>query len=994
MATTKTRPSQSDDDSEQKIVSNLLHEQETQAASHNDGSLYHQLMQEEAKTAAQDAKENAQEEQQDEDEAVANGLNNAESNPAAVNDTIGTGYKKSNNNDEKKNKLLSLGTIKKVARAKIMASGIITLVLGGSIIALLSIASGPGQLLHAAALGLQTHMDLNNYIMKINVSKTIQYARTVQNPEQRNMGYIGNKIANYYETKLKANGLTPHYGDNRIKSFTIDTNTDAGKRAVDNMLKEGVPESELIPGRDGKIELAVDRTKSTALRRAIVSGMVKSVGMNKVISAIAGRSLRLRAGVNTHIKNIVRDKDEDIKDYRNKVQKEKTDYYKNGVKPAAGTLASEDNTNKDDQNAGGDNKEASDAASGANDIMEEAQSDKPQAEKVKSIRAKFTAGVGITSLLATVCGVQAIGNAVGDLRYSNIVAPLTRQGMDTPIMASQMEDGSDINADQVGVTVDDMYDKDTKQSWIDAGSVQAARNVEVTGPDLPDAAKPGNNLTPQFFIVVAKIIGAIPGFGAFCSLVSTTAGGWILSAVGIAATATGPVSLILNAASEAAQQLLANAFVDDLVRWLAGDQVNPLPKGAEWGNTMMYGMKLASNDASIAEGGVQLSNAQDAEWLAVLDNTRQVENQHAPLYAKYLDVNNPDSLLAKALFEAPAVTTTANDPTYAMASIAKMPMGILSSLGNSLGSIFSTKAMAAGKPFDYGFPTFATPLQDVDDPALQDPYANADKVEPKLAELNEKYGTPCFNRTVDPTTFQLQTADEMKRYDQLPDLCKDQNNQELKEYSFYIATLIGGKAQLCLLGIDTSMCAELGYGTPAATDTSTATNTIDMAHLYDDSTSVACAANTKDLGTADGYHAGKKFKIRICAVSNIKCTSGECNGEYGVHGADGKAVVNSRVSGVYYALAAQAATDGVTMTANSSFRTMEHQQQLCPCDGVTVAKPGNSNHQAGLAIDFGTPSGSAIRNGDKYFVWLQKNAATFGIKNYPRESWHWSPTGN
>jgi D-alanyl-D-alanine carboxypeptidase len=122
----------------------------------------------------------------------------------------------------------------------------------------------------------------------------------------------------------------------------------------------------------------------------------------------------------------------------------------------------------------------------------------------------------------------------------------------------------------------------------------------------------------------------------------------------------------------------------------------------------------------------------------------------------------------------------------------------------------------------------------------------------------------------------------------------------------------------------------------------------------------------------------------------------ESSGGFGVSGADGKTVVNSRVSGAVYAMAEAAKKDGLELSSGSGFRTMAHQQSLCPCDGITVARPGYSNHQMGLAIDFSAylPSTPGPIPGNKYWDWLSKNAGKFGFKNYPREAWHWSPTGS
>jgi hypothetical protein len=195
-------------------------------------------------------------------------------------------------------------------------------------------------------------------------------------------------------------------------------------------------------------------------------------------------------------------------------------------------------------------------------------------------------------------------------------------------------------------------------------------------------------------------------------------------------------------------------------------------------------------------------------------------------------------------------------------------------------------------------------------------------------------------------------------------------------------------------GLGDTSAATGGDTTDPGSD-STAGATIDLATLYDDSSRVACADNTKSLGIADGYTAGKKVKIRICAITNITSTGEESKGRYGVSGADGKLVVNSRVSGAVYAMVEAAKKDNVTLTAISGFRTMAHQRDLCPCDGVNVAVPGTSNHQMGLAIDFGNlPSSPGPITGNATWDWLAANASKFDYKNYPHEAWHWSPTGS
>jgi hypothetical protein len=58
-----------------------------------------------------------------------------------------------------------------------------------------------------------------------------------------------------------------------------------------------------------------------------------------------------------------------------------------------------------------------------------------------------------------------------------------------------------------------------------------------------------------------------------------------------------------------------------------------------------------------------------------------------------------------------------------------------------------------------------------------------------------------------------------------------------------------------------------------------------------------------------------------------------------------------------------------------------------------TARPGQSMHERGLAIDF-TGGGGTIRRGSAGYNWLRAHAAAYGFHNLPSESWHWSTTGD
>ena len=99
-----------------------------------------------------------------------------------------------------------------------------------------------------------------------------------------------------------------------------------------------------------------------------------------------------------------------------------------------------------------------------------------------------------------------------------------------------------------------------------------------------------------------------------------------------------------------------------------------------------------------------------------------------------------------------------------------------------------------------------------------------------------------------------------------------------------------------------------------------------------------------------------------------------------------------------------AAADGVALCGwgyRSSDEQIELRKQNCGTSDYAIyempasscspptARPGTSEHEKGLAVDFENCSSQS----SECFGWLDGNAATYGMYNYPVEPWHWSTTG-
>lgn len=162
--------------------------------------------------------------------------------------------------------------------------------------------------------------------------------------------------------------------------------------------------------------------------------------------------------------------------------------------------------------------------------------------------------------------------------------------------------------------------------------------------------------------------------------------------------------------------------------------------------------------------------------------------------------------------------------------------------------------------------------------------------------------------------------------------------------------------------------------------------------VSDDSTSVACATGTVDLGINDNaYLNGKRISVRLCEVPNIECTSTKS------FSSNGHIVVNSRVSGAYYALGERYKSQhsGSRLRATESFRTNERQEYFYHCyktgscnNGNNAARPGYSDHQLGLAVDFDSIGGWNTTASQ----WFYSNLSDFGMSRpVSSEYWHVAP---
>lgn len=122
---------------------------------------------------------------------------------------------------------------------------------------------------------------------------------------------------------------------------------------------------------------------------------------------------------------------------------------------------------------------------------------------------------------------------------------------------------------------------------------------------------------------------------------------------------------------------------------------------------------------------------------------------------------------------------------------------------------------------------------------------------------------------------------------------------------------------------------------------------------------------------------------------------------------DKEKIMRTDAAEAYERMRTAAKTQGVDLKANSAFRTYKKQEKLWKGwrqrkKGFNpAAKPGNSYHQSGIAVDIqtgGVKQPKKIQNVSrlskpgvtKVYEWLANNAAEYGfVRTVASEPWHW-----
>ncbi len=526
------------------------------------------------------------------------------------------------------------------------------------------------------------------------------------------------------------------------------------------------------------------------------------------------------------------------------------------------------------------------------------------------------------------------------------------------------------------------------QSFINsAGAQQAGGQPVDPNAGLSNEAKPSKS--PPFGAVgsLLDLFANIPGVPQACHAILKPGTQLVIAGTAIVAIAAGgeaPGAAFMSALSGGAAVFFAGeagkALLVHVVAQLAHTAISANAGPVAWGNYVSGGTKIMADNSCFAVGCKQLTPTQSAQLDSVMRQEQIAAARARGWTYRYLATTNPRSALSQTLFALPS-----------------SPAALFGRMDQFFASLFNPARLA----FAGGHLAMATTrsdtayAEDTTDPVTGQLFVGRplgmpswDIVEnDKLIKANgsqfSKYQS-CYNSDAQAYADRVGKGSDSD-CDKLLD--SDSNAQRYAQYKADHLVIHG----LVLLKNKNHLqtASGSGGGSPAGT--------IDLNSVYQPSDNIACAGGTNDVGNVTGYHNDAPIQIKLCALPNLASSSDESTpgGTYYVNGANGLALVNSRASGAFLALASAAKAAGLPIAATSTFRTMAHQQALFNGDsgGAEVAVPGRSNHQMGLAIDFSC-NGSLLSSGDQCFSWLSQNAGKYGIQNLPSEAWHWSVDGH
>jgi hypothetical protein len=716
-----------------------------------------------------------------------------------LSDTVGKGF----SGITPGGRLARLGSI--VSQNKKKSTGLVGgLIVIASVMFLAVFSGGPLKLVHLGTLLERFHFS-NNLNFSDNRVSLMRFYRTGDARTLR-LGKTFSDLSEKIDIDVQKNtGLRSVYSEgskNFIGYEVVDEKK--AKPFLDDLKSDGIDVDGRVPdgafgvGSKNRLEPPfgsfVDLQDSRfSTRRSVTKTVVKGANLEKIPGSISSRLLIRYGGVDmSPLKNLRKKATDPVAEWTAKVRRERAERIDKDVEIDRPTRLGAD-TNGDDV------VDEPDTATDTGRVAQEASEAIDSVEgfdplDAESVNIKIGAQLNLTkkiaggavALVGAVCATRAIGNAIEAKQYLNLIVPMIRVSVMYMSIASQIKSGDKLSSEEISVYAQDLNDSVSGTDVFSAAPLATLTSTTngVSGIDIPLEVKPSQaGEKPAFFQALDNTV-----ISGICGVQGFVEGLPVIKQVGDVSNAA--QNKILGAIG-----LSPDKLVESLVSVLAGTNINYYATGAELGNYIMYGGRLASNMLGASVGAAPLSEAEEEELVSYNNELIKEDNSKKSFYARMFDVNNVDSLFTRVALVAPSDYKSIPDFTKNLAS------GIM-----SFDFIPTNRALAAAT-FDYGIPKYDFSLNAQRNTLIQNPYENAEFVETNIERLNSEYGD-CFNLKINPGTLDLED-NERDRMDTTNEKCHGDSG-EILQYRVYLSDRVSESAVGCYKGIADD-CGDVGF---------------------------------------------------------------------------------------------------------------------------------------------------------------------------------------
>lgn len=630
------------------------------------------------------------------------------------------------------------------------------------------LASGPLEFIHIAQLLEQFHFKSQQDQSNDRFLQEARYIRYKASGKvyRTNLGVFQNYVADRLEARLKAAGIEPSYNNSSVgvnrdgwildpeKLSASDFTDFSGKSPAE--IKQFFDEN--YPGVDaklinGKIFIDESRVNSSIFGQSSFGKLsrlfLKTSKMNSITAAEGARIMSARAGSTWH--PITRAKNIAIK---NLVEFLKN-WYSGTEKGTTEPISVEDQSKSTDPTAKDRAKTlAAEAEKQLGEGQQTAQAESggdtgAQTKLADSLKGKLAAGSLTATALA--CILKGLDSSSAQIKEAQVVLPLVREGATMMAVGNQAMSGQDIDTQQLGYykTLLDgpstqNKDSTATTSWFDAASIQAELGKSNSGISADGTLKTINSSSPFHFLNT-------DGFKTALDPLCSTPGQIFQVVIGILSGGDIENTILQGIV----QAIIGNKLLDDAAHWLAGSAVDPFARGADFGNAINYGSRLAANAQAITNGGRALSSKESGQLALFEASQSEQDFQSHGIAYRLFNAYDERSAISKLIDE------QSPQPGQQLHNVASALLNF-SHIFASIPKIFTPAAHAASAPYDYGFPQYGFSVGEMNNSTVSNPYKNADEVVNSILPAHPDYIQriqDCFGATIDPNTYDITSFD-------------------------------------------------------------------------------------------------------------------------------------------------------------------------------------------------------------------------------------------